>query len=193
MNKRAWGTTVHGVTKSQTWLNDLSTNKHVLQLHELQPIWLLCPPLSPETEVAQLCLTLCDTMDCSLPGSSIHGIFQARVLEWVAISFSRGSSQTRDRILVSCTAGRHFTVWATRKALCSNSCLLSQWCCLTVLFSAARFSFCLQSFPVSASFPMSHLKCIYLELLANITLKLYAKSSVCSYINWKICINCCCC
>ena len=44
----------------------------------------------------KLCLTLCDPMGCSLPGSSVHGIFQARVLEWVAISFSRGSSQTRD-------------------------------------------------------------------------------------------------
>ena len=45
-----------------------------------------------ESEVAQLCLTLSDPMDCSLSGSSIHGIFQARVLEWIAISFSRGSS-----------------------------------------------------------------------------------------------------
>ena len=45
-----------------------------------------------ESEVAQSCLTHCDPMDCSLPGSSVHGIFQARVLEWVAISFSRGSS-----------------------------------------------------------------------------------------------------
>ena len=45
-----------------------------------------------ESEVTQLCLTLCNPVDCSLPGSSIHGIFQARVLEWVAISFSRGSS-----------------------------------------------------------------------------------------------------
>ena len=43
-------------------------------------------------EVTQSCPTLCDPMDCSLPGSSVHGIFQARVLEWVAISFSRGSS-----------------------------------------------------------------------------------------------------
>ena len=43
-------------------------------------------------EVAQLCLTLCDPMDSSLPGSTVHGIFQARILEWVAISFSRGSS-----------------------------------------------------------------------------------------------------
>ena len=45
-----------------------------------------------ESEVAQLCPTLCDPMDCSLPGSSVHGIFQAIVLEWIAISFSRGSS-----------------------------------------------------------------------------------------------------
>ena len=51
-----------------------------------------------ERKVPQSCLTLCDPMDCSLPGFSVHGIFQARVLEWVAISFSRGSSQPRDRI-----------------------------------------------------------------------------------------------
>ena len=48
------------------------------------------------SSVAQLCPTLCDPMDCSLPGSSIHGIFQARILEWVPISSSRGSSQPRD-------------------------------------------------------------------------------------------------
>ena len=59
---------------------------------------------------------LCNPMDCILPGSSIHGIFQARILEWVAISFFRGSSQPRDRIQVSRTAGRLFTVWATREA-----------------------------------------------------------------------------
>ena len=49
-----------------------------------------------ESEVSQSCLTLCDPTDYSVPGSSIYGIFQARVLEWVAISFSRGSSQPRD-------------------------------------------------------------------------------------------------
>ena len=54
-----------------------------------------------ESEVAQLCPTLCDTMDCSLPGFSVYGIFQARLLEWGAISFSRGSSRSRDRTLVS--------------------------------------------------------------------------------------------
>ena len=66
-----------------------------------------------ESEVAQLCPTLCDPMDCSLPGSSIHGILQVRVLEWIAVSFSRRSSQPRDRTWVSCIAGRRFTVWAT--------------------------------------------------------------------------------
>ena len=63
-----------------------------------------CMKVKRESEVAQSCLTLCDPMDCSLPGSTIHGIFQARVLEWAAISFSRGSSQHRDQIHVSCTA-----------------------------------------------------------------------------------------
>ena len=61
-------------------------------------------------------MTLCDPMDCSLPGSSVHGIFQARVLEWVATSFSRGSSRPRDRTWVSRIAGRCFTIWATREA-----------------------------------------------------------------------------
>ena len=69
-----------------------------------------------ESEVAQSCPTLCDPMDCSLPGSSIHGILQARILEWVAISFSRGSSQPRDWIRVSRIAGRCFNLWATREA-----------------------------------------------------------------------------
>ena len=61
-----------------------------------------------ESEVAQTCPTLCDPMDCSLPGFSVQGIFQARVLEWVAISFSRGSSWPRDRPRVSHIVGRSF-------------------------------------------------------------------------------------
>ena len=56
-----------------------------------------------ESEVAQSCLTLCNPMDCSLPGSSVHGIFQAIVLEWIAFSFSIGSSRPRDGIQVSRT------------------------------------------------------------------------------------------
>ena len=69
--------------------------------------------IGKESEVAQSCLTLCDPMDCSLPGSSIHEIFQAKVLQWVAISFSRGSSRSRDRTWVSRIARRRFTIWAT--------------------------------------------------------------------------------
>ena len=57
----------------------------------------------------QSCLTLCDHMDCWLPGSSAHGILQARVLEWVAISFYRESSQPRDGTRV-CITGRFFTI-----------------------------------------------------------------------------------
>ena len=68
-----------------------------------------------ESEVTQSCLTLCDPMDCSLPGSSVHGIFQAIVLEWIAISFSRVSSQPRARTRVSHIVDRRFTVWATRE------------------------------------------------------------------------------
>ena len=67
------------------------------------------------SEVARLCPTLCDPMDWSLPASSIHGIFQARVLEWVAISFSRRSSRPRDWTWVSHIVGRRFTIWANRE------------------------------------------------------------------------------
>ena len=67
-----------------------------------------------ESEVTQSCPTLCDPMDCSLPGSSLHEILQARVLEWVAISFFRGSSRPRDRTQVSRIPGRCFNLWATR-------------------------------------------------------------------------------
>ena len=69
-----------------------------------------------ESEVIQSCQTLCNPVDCSLPGSSNHGILQARILEWVAISFSMGSSWPRDQTQVSRIAGRSFTLWATREA-----------------------------------------------------------------------------
>ena len=66
--------------------------------------------------VAQSCLILCNPMDYSSPGSPVHGILQERVLEWVAISFSRGSTQLRDQIQVTYNAGRFFTISATRVA-----------------------------------------------------------------------------
>ena len=65
--------------------------------------------------VVQSCWTLCVLMDFSLPDSSVHGILQARILKWAAISFSRGSSQPRDPTWVSCIAGKFLIVWATRE------------------------------------------------------------------------------
>ena len=66
--------------------------------------------------VAQLCLILCNLMDYSPLGSYVHAILQAIILEWVIISFSRGSSQLRDQTHVSCIAGRVFTICASREA-----------------------------------------------------------------------------
>jgi len=66
--------------------------------------------------VTQSYLSVCYRMDCSLPGSSVHGDSPARILEWVAMPSSRGSSQPRDQAQVSHSAGRFFTVWATREA-----------------------------------------------------------------------------
>ena len=81
--------------------------------------WRHCTPfplgktscLSFIVKVTQSCSTLCDPMDYT-----VHGILQARILEWVAFPFSRGSSQPRDRTQVSHIAGRFFTSWATREA-----------------------------------------------------------------------------
>ena len=66
-------------------------------------------------KLLQLCPILCDPMDCSLPGSSVHGILQSRILEWVTISSSRGSSWLEDGVpvsCVSCVAGKFFASWA---------------------------------------------------------------------------------
>ena len=70
-----------------------------------------------KVKFAQSCPTLWDSTDCSTPGSSVHGILQVAVLEWVAILFSSGSSCPRDQTQVLYIAGRFFTVWATREAL----------------------------------------------------------------------------
>ena len=67
--------------------------------------------------VPRLCLTLCDPTDCSPPGSSVHEISQARMLEWVAIPFSRGAFWPRDRTPVSCITRWILNHWATREAL----------------------------------------------------------------------------
>ena len=102
-------------------------------------------------------------MDCNPPDFSVRGIFHARILKWVAISSSRGSSWPRIQthiFYVSCIAGGFFTLSHQGKLslrMCSNSCPLSHWCCLTISSSAAPFFFCLQSLPASGSFLISWL------------------------------------
>ena len=81
--------------------------------------------------VIQSCLTLCEPMDCSPPGSSVHGILQAGILEWVVMPFSRGSSWPRDWTWVSCIAGRFFPVWAAREATSIKVRNISQLCRVT--------------------------------------------------------------
>ena len=125
-------------------------------------------------------------MDCSQPGSSVHGTLQSRILEWVASHFSRGSSWFRDQTWVSCIAGRFFTIWATSSfqfsrsvvsdslwphesqharppcpsptpGVHSDSCPSSQWCHPAISSSVVPFSSCPQSLPAPESFPMSQL------------------------------------
>ena len=118
------------------WISGLQSVCPKLLGHQHQPssglnpqtsaFWLwgrLCVSLKSNVVclVAQWCPTLCNPLDCSLPGSSFRGILQARLQEWVAIPFYRGSSQPRDQTLVSCIAGRFLTVWAIKEALKSNN------------------------------------------------------------------------
>ena len=93
---------------------------HLMQRADSLEKTLMLGKTDSDSEVTQSCPTLCDPMNCSLPGSSTHRIFQARVLEWVAISLSKGSSWPRDQTRVSHIIGRCFTVWATREAQLSS-------------------------------------------------------------------------
>ena len=93
-----------------------TVHRHLRHAHVNYKIQYLCVCVL----VAQSCPALCNPMDCSPPGSSIHGILQARILEWVAIPFSRGSSQPKDQTRVSCISciGRQILYhWATWKSL----------------------------------------------------------------------------
>ena len=82
-------------TDMEQWTGSKLGKEYVKAVY-CHPAYLTYMQSESESEVSQSYLTLCDPMDCSLPGFSIRGIFQARILEWVAISFSRRSSQPRD-------------------------------------------------------------------------------------------------
>ena len=130
----------HTCTKAQKWTT-VSLGVNSFQFHApsliesllrgryiLKPVSKLSRGFS-ESASRSVMSNSCDPMDRSLPGSSVHGISQARILEWVAISFSGESSQLRDQTWVSCTAGRFFTVWTTRDRLQFSSVAQS---CLTL-------------------------------------------------------------
>ena len=104
------------IQKSVATVTYIITHIHMLTEEELEAQERWREWGEGEGEVVQSCPTLCDPMDCSSLGSSLHGILQARILEWVAIPSIRGSSQPRDQTQVSHIVGRFFTVWATREA-----------------------------------------------------------------------------
>ena len=124
----------------------------------------------PSGSVSHSVVSLCDPMDCSLPGCSAYGILQARILEWVAIPSSRGSSWPRDQTQVFYIAGRLFTVWATREALTlrtnsyfqrefDSSFLFSSLFCAAFLFSLKKKKKALILIPVKDLSEITTLLC----------------------------------
>ena len=111
---------VAGVAKSRTRLGDFDF------LSDVSSAWLSCM----HAKLLQLYLTLLDPIDCSLPGFSVHGILQARILEWFAMPSSRGSSWPKDQTCISCysyIAGEFFTTEPPGKALTLGSCKQFTW------------------------------------------------------------------
>ena len=113
MGRETWCAPIHGVTDSQTWPSDgTELNWRIINF---SMNWTLLYNFCCCCLVTKSCLTLCDTMDYSPTGSSAHGISQTRILEWVAISFSRGSSKPRNQTHVSCIGRQILYHWATRE------------------------------------------------------------------------------
>ena len=115
-----WGLFIFSQSSTLAWLVSLSAPCSLPGQASLFPHWFQC-----YISICCCCLItksfqLCDPMDCSPPGSSVPGISQARILEWIAISFFRESSWPRDQTQVSCILGRLFTIWATRKVWLPN-------------------------------------------------------------------------
>ena len=146
---------------------------------------LQCRKVKSESDVARSYPTVRDLMDCSLPGSSIHGVFWARVLDWSATAFSKHAvsfkiprhfSQNRKKNSTTCMKMLLFSCqvmsdsyWLHRlqhtrfscplpsPRICPSSCQWNRWCHPTISSSVTLFFFFLQSFPASGSFPMSQL------------------------------------
>ena len=127
MDCSPWGSSVHGIqARIPEWVT-ISSSRGSSQPQDWaciscigRQILYRCATWEAQVNVwvvsvVQLCLTLCDPVDCGPPGPSVHGILQARLLEWIVIPFARGSFWPRDQTRVSFTAGRFFTVWAAGK------------------------------------------------------------------------------
>ena len=120
---------------ASSWTPVCQPAQHILDL----PVPTVVQPTDMNVLVTQLCPALWNPMACSLPGSSVHGILQLRILEWVAIPFPGESSQPRDRTWVFPIVGRFFTAWATREALANiyvyidwkREILISCWFCFS--------------------------------------------------------------
>ena len=115
MDREAWRAAIHGVAKSRTQLSDWTEHLSSCKFMKKRKKPGVC------ANGLQLCPTLCNPMDCCMPGCSVHGILLARILEWVAMPFSRGSSWPRDWTWVSCSsciADRFFTMshWGSPKS-----------------------------------------------------------------------------
>ena len=126
MDREAWSAAVHGVTKSRAQLSDWT---------ELNPFQVnFCKWRKIVVSLLSRIQLFCGSMDCSLPGSSVHRISQSRILEWVAISFSKWSSQPRDQTWISCTGKCHLgsLQWGSVSA---NDCLEGKF--LGCLFASA--------------------------------------------------------
>ena len=140
-----------------------------------------CPPFLL-CLVTQSCLTLCDPMDCSLPGSSIPGILQARILKWIAMPSSSGSSQPRDRTQVFYIAGRFFTIWATREAHFSTRCL-----CILVIIKVS-----VQQFQYLWAWIFISLFCILIIYwVSNSMCRMSVKMEENSFLVKRVCVCVC--
>ena len=133
----------------------------------------------------QSCPTLCDPMDCSLPGSSVHGILQAWILAWVAIPFFRVFSQPREGTQFSHTAGRFFTIWATREEVLPSLNNPCHFCCCKF----SKVLKCTCKIHKKSKIQMFHeMRALNVENVAHwrLAVLIYQKMTSCSRSAWNL-------